>query len=74
MRSTPRPHGEEQREYAPAHAVIEVIDQPRLGGGEQIAGAERGQREDLAEADRGGMAVKVMVAPRLAISVFLLLL
>ena len=42
--------GEEQREDAPAHAVIEVVDEAGLRRGEQIAVAERGEREDLPEA------------------------
>lgn len=54
MRSTPS--GEEQWEDAPAHAVIEVIDEPGLRGCEEIAVAEGGECEDLPEANGGYLA------------------
>lgn len=47
--------GEEQREDAPAHAVIQIVDEAGLRGGEEIAIAERGEREDFAETDRGSL-------------------
>ena len=54
MRSTPRPkRREEQREDAPAHAVVEIVDQARLRGREQVAVAERGEDEDLAGSSIG---------------------
>src|SRR4029450_9593713 len=42
--------GEEQGEDAPAHAVVEVVDEPRLGGGEEVAVPVGCLREDLPEA------------------------
>src|SRR5713101_4745553 len=44
--------GEEQREDAPAHPVVEVVHEPGLRGGEQVAVLERGERKDFPEADR----------------------
>src|SRR3989337_3690621 len=46
---------EEQWENAPAHAIVEIVDEAGLRGGEQIAIAERGEREDLPKADRCGL-------------------
>src|SRR5436190_23008409 len=43
--------GEIQREYPPAHAVIEVVDETGLGCREEIAIAKRSQRENLPESN-----------------------
>jgi len=44
--------GEEQREDAPAHAVIEVVDEAGLRGCEEIAVLERRERKDFPKTDR----------------------
>jgi hypothetical protein len=43
--------GKEQRENAPAHAVVEVVDEPGLRGREQIAVAEGGAPEKSARSE-----------------------
>ena len=73
MRSTPRPKAAKNSgKDAPAHAVVEVVDEPGLRGGEEVAVAERGEREDLPEAQigcgSGGMVRRLQpdVSPRVA--------
>src|SRR5262249_41947888 len=43
----------EQGEYPPAHAVVQVVDEPGLRCGEQVPVSQRGPQKDLAEAQRG---------------------
>src|SRR5260370_9817559 len=50
---------EEQRKDSPAHSIIEVVDEPGLGSGKQVAIPKRGEEKYLAEADRSRL-------PRLA--------
>src|SRR5215208_6282057 len=50
------PEGREvEGEYAPAHAVVEVVDQPGLRAGEEVAVLEGGCGEDLPEGHPVGL-------------------
>ena len=52
IRSTPRPKtGEEERENAPTHPVVQIVDQTGLRRSEQIAITERSAPKDLPEPD-----------------------